>query len=246
MFPIRWNFPFRKKDGSISTIGAEIEGGGGGGGYTLPTASAETKGGIKVGSSLKMIGEKLEKGDYIGDAYPVSSYRPLFKPSSTSGKYVTAVTDLPIDFNRSISFTPIFGSTDYSISDVYLPLNSDNFEYYNTVNAQLISDLSLVTLYDGTSGATSIELETPITNYSALVVQGCYNSGGTSSDYDTSIIYVSPEINKPYWFGMKDRNDSYGGYLTFSDATHGSVGSSNRTFKVYGVPAANRSRSRRK
>lgn len=36
MFPIRWNKAFRKKDGSISTIGAEIDaaGGGGGGSFT--------------------------------------------------------------------------------------------------------------------------------------------------------------------------------------------------------------------
>lgn len=32
MFPIRWNKAFRKKDGSITTIGAEIDAGGGGGG----------------------------------------------------------------------------------------------------------------------------------------------------------------------------------------------------------------------
>ena len=33
MFPIPWNFPFRKKDGDITTIG-EMVGGGGGGSYT--------------------------------------------------------------------------------------------------------------------------------------------------------------------------------------------------------------------
>ena len=59
MFPIRWNKAFRKKDGTISTIGAEIEEGGGGDPYTLPTASAETKGGIKIGSGLTMTGEVL-------------------------------------------------------------------------------------------------------------------------------------------------------------------------------------------
>lgn len=58
MFPIRWNFPFRKQDGSLSTIGAEISGGGGGG-YTLPTASADTKGGVKIGDGLTMTGEVL-------------------------------------------------------------------------------------------------------------------------------------------------------------------------------------------
>lgn len=53
MFPIRWNFPFRKKDGSISTIGDEISaGGGGGGGYELPTATASRLGGVKIGSGI--------------------------------------------------------------------------------------------------------------------------------------------------------------------------------------------------
>ena len=59
MFPIPFNFPFRKKDGSMTTIGDEISAGGGGGGYTLPTASAETKGGIKIGAGLTMEGEVL-------------------------------------------------------------------------------------------------------------------------------------------------------------------------------------------
>lgn len=61
MFPLRWNFPFRKKDGSITTIGDAINSGGGGGGsYTLPTASADTKGGVKIGVGLTMDGEVLK------------------------------------------------------------------------------------------------------------------------------------------------------------------------------------------
>lgn len=56
MFPIRWNFPFRKKNGALSTIGAEIEGAGS---YNLPTASSEIKGGIKIGSGFAMEGEVL-------------------------------------------------------------------------------------------------------------------------------------------------------------------------------------------
>lgn len=64
MFPLRWDFPFRKKDGSLSTISAEIEGGGGGG-YTLPTASASTKGGIKIGEGLRMLGEFLNAEEQL-------------------------------------------------------------------------------------------------------------------------------------------------------------------------------------
>lgn len=58
MFPIPFNFPFIKKDGSRTTIGEAI-GAGGGGSYTLPTASGSTKGGVKIGSGLKMTGEML-------------------------------------------------------------------------------------------------------------------------------------------------------------------------------------------
>lgn len=59
MFPIPWNKLFRKKDGSITTLDDAISAGGGGEPYTLPTASASTKGGIKIGSGLTMNGEVL-------------------------------------------------------------------------------------------------------------------------------------------------------------------------------------------
>lgn len=59
MFPIPFNFPFRKKDGTITTMDDAISSGGGGEPYVLPTASAITKGGIKIGNRLTMNGEVL-------------------------------------------------------------------------------------------------------------------------------------------------------------------------------------------
>lgn len=56
MFPLPFDFPFRKKDGSLSTLGDEM----GGESYTLPTASANTKGGVKIGDGLTMDGEVLK------------------------------------------------------------------------------------------------------------------------------------------------------------------------------------------
>lgn len=53
MFPIPWNFPFRKKDGSLGKINDLSTS------YTLPTASSETKGGIKVGTGATMAGETM-------------------------------------------------------------------------------------------------------------------------------------------------------------------------------------------
>lgn len=75
MFPIRWNFPFRKKDGGLSTIGAEIESAGGS--YTLPTASAETKGGVKIGSGLAMEGEVLNNSNPTPYSLPTASAETL-------------------------------------------------------------------------------------------------------------------------------------------------------------------------
>lgn len=61
MFPLPFNIPFRKKDGTLSTLGDELNNGGGGGSsYTLPTASADVKGGVKIGEGLTMDGEVLK------------------------------------------------------------------------------------------------------------------------------------------------------------------------------------------
>ncbi len=89
MFPLRWNFPFRKKDGSISTIGAEIESGGGGGGYTLPTASAEIKGGVKIGSGLTMTGEVLSNNNPTPYSLPTASAETLGGVKIGTGLTVT-------------------------------------------------------------------------------------------------------------------------------------------------------------
>lgn len=75
MFPIRWNFPFRKKNGALSTIGAEIESAGSS--YTLPTASSETKGGVKIGSGLSMEGEVLNNSNPTPYSLPTASSETL-------------------------------------------------------------------------------------------------------------------------------------------------------------------------
>ena len=57
MFPLPWNRAYRKKDGSLSTIDEAIQDGGGQ--YELPTASSDTKGGVKIGNGLTMTGDVL-------------------------------------------------------------------------------------------------------------------------------------------------------------------------------------------
>lgn len=55
MFPLNWNIPFIKKNGVRSTLGKELAAST----YTLPTASAGVKGGVKIGNGLTMTGEVL-------------------------------------------------------------------------------------------------------------------------------------------------------------------------------------------
>lgn len=57
MFPLPWNKAYRKQDGSLTTLSQAIASGGSS--YELPTASSETKGGVKIGSGLLMTGEVL-------------------------------------------------------------------------------------------------------------------------------------------------------------------------------------------
>ena len=75
MFPLPFNFPFRKKDGSMTTIGDAISSGGGS--YTLPTASANTKGGVKIGAGLTMDGETLKNTNPTPFTLPVASDETL-------------------------------------------------------------------------------------------------------------------------------------------------------------------------
>lgn len=97
MFPIPFNFPFRKKDGSLSTIGDEI-GGGGGSSYTLPTASANTKGGVKIGTGLIMDGEVLKNTNPT----PATPYTLPVASADTLGG-VKVGTNLSIDENGVLS-----------------------------------------------------------------------------------------------------------------------------------------------
>lgn len=77
MFPIPFNFPFRKKDGSITTMDDAISSGGGGEPYVLPTASATTKGGVKVGAGLTMDGETLKNTNPTPFLLPIASAETL-------------------------------------------------------------------------------------------------------------------------------------------------------------------------
>ena len=264
MFPIPFNFPFRKNDGAITTIGDAISSGGGGG-YTLPTASASVKGGVKVGDGLTMDGEVLKT---TGGGYTLPTASASVKGGVKvgaglymDGEVMTAVNPDPNIYETLSPTRPIFkpaetsgkylagvimsainaaissanfDTTELNIDAVYLPEDYSNFEFYNYVTDGLISDLGLVLLGTNDGSGSTFTLSDTIDNYEAIVIQGLYNNTGTSG-YDTTMIYVDMNENAPYWFGVKDRNASYSGNITISGTT--ATLSANRRVKVYGVPA---------
>lgn len=280
MFPIPFNFPFRKKDGSISTIGNEIENGGSGGGgsaYVLPTASSDVKGGVKIGAGLTMDGEVLKNtnptpatpyvlpvasanalggvkigsgvsidengvisvsggsGDNMGVYGSLSTVRPVFKISETdSTKYAIAVTESAINTNTNVTFS----SSNYDFDEVYDPsLEFEAYEFYSYVNSTFLTDSDAVLLSDHKgANANSGTLSDSLANYDAVIIQGGYDSTGTSQ-YDTTMIYLNPILNTSYWFGVKDRNASYSSYIRFTDNTSFEVTSA-RKFQIYGISKA--------
>lgn len=105
MFPIPFNFPFINKDGSRTTIGEAIGNGGGGGSYTLPTASGSTKGGVKIGSGLKMTGEVLSVDEL-----------PAFT-SADAGKV------LAINAEGALEWATVSGANSFAIASSNVSIN---------------------------------------------------------------------------------------------------------------------------
>lgn len=88
MFPLNWNIPFIKKNGKRTTIGDALENAGSP--YTLPTASAEVKGGVKIGSGLVMTGDVLSlESSGGGTPYTDLATTPILLKSTSSALTLT-------------------------------------------------------------------------------------------------------------------------------------------------------------
>ena len=106
----------------------------------------------------------------------------------------------------------------------------------NIYGSSAIEGANLVLLGDfsQTGAASGNVLADAISNYSALLLQGIYQAQRTSG-YNTTMMYINPQLNTAYWAGMKDRNSSYDCRVTFTDDTHCSL-SGNRQVIIYGLP----------
>lgn len=111
-------------------------------------------------------------------------------------------------------------------------------EYWGNIygNTSLIESANIVLLADCGNGASSAVLLDSLENYSAVILQGVYNSN-RASGYNTSMLYAEPEIGngRTYWAGMKDRNSNHDTFVEFTDATHATI-TGKKMVMIYGVP----------
>ena len=154
MFPINFNFPFRKSNGELTTIGKMIENAGGGGGsYTLPTASAEVKGGVKIGEGLEMDGEVLKATG--GTPYELPTASAEIKGGVKIGSGLTMDGEV-----LKLGFSPTYGTS--------IPL----------INTDSDSDLKAYKMGDTVVLGGAITLTTPLATGERVQIA----NGGIPSD----------------------------------------------------------------
>lgn len=187
MFPIPFNFPFRKKDGSISTIGDEItNGGGGGSSYTLPTASAEVKGGVKVGSGLTIDGETLKNNNPTPYTLPTASAEVMGGVKVGSG--------LSIDENGVLSSSGGGGSAtkvyykDFAISAKTCTEIVASKLYYTTIDISHENGYSDFRV-DGYKPISIAPIDL-LTGYFYMVSPILWNSDNYKTKDDPQAIYI--------------------------------------------------------
>ena len=142
MFPIPFNFPFINKNGSRTTIGDAISAGGGGDPYALPTASADTKGGVKIGSGLTMTGDVLSNDNPTPYSLPTASADTLGGVKVGSGLSITDGV-LSASGGSGVSLTPLWENDGhYSESTYNITLSSSDYTYLICEGAMRSEDLT--------------------------------------------------------------------------------------------------------
>lgn len=100
-FPLNSNETYIKDTGERSTLGKELTSST----YTLPTASSEVKGGVKIGTGLTMTGEVLSVASTSGKLY---LHQLLFEHGSSSSTKIAVhlykTTNTPITKDDMYAF----------------------------------------------------------------------------------------------------------------------------------------------
>ena len=118
-FPLNDDMAYIENTGKRTTLGNKIGSGGGGEPYSLPTASDDTKGGVKIGNGLTMTGEVLSADAQV----PAHT-------SAEAGKVLTVNDDGELEWNESGGAGGVYvGTNDPSAS-----VGDDGDYYYKRRN----------------------------------------------------------------------------------------------------------------
>lgn len=182
MFAIPFNFPFRKSNGDMSTIGAEISAGGGGGGesYILPTASSTTKGGIKIGAGLSMDGETLNNDNPT----PATPYSLPTASAETLGG-VKVGDGLSINESGVLSATGGGGGS--SLSSSVRTLSSSDF-----TSNKFTATKKCYLIYNITDSQTSTRVYVKIQLNNVTIYKTASGDGGSTEFTDSRLHIIIP------------------------------------------------------
>lgn len=153
----------------------------------------------------------------------VTSNGTYTPPTGVDG-YNEVVVDVPSSGQMSENLLTYLSYLQYGIEYAGYIYDTSKIEECNLV---LLADTSQ------TSDA-SVTLLSSINNYSAIVLQGVYQSN-RKSQYNTTSLYTPVQLNHSYWAGMKDRNNTYTCLVTFTDDMHATL-SGNKQVLIYGMP----------
>lgn len=179
MFPIPFNFPFRKKDGSVTSIGAAIDAGGGS--YELPTASGNTKGGVKIGSRLTMTGEVLS-ADLQLPAHDIEDAGKVLAINNEGALVWITGGGVTLDTTNQKAIFGVIDNYEYSVNvnKIYVGEHIDGYEI--KTNPQSSSSDAQIDLYSIQYAQGEIKGSSFITTV--------HHTGGGYVDNNIQISYV--------------------------------------------------------
>ena len=200
-----------------------------------------------------------ENGEYnndnIGGYKPVTVNIPPYNTPEQVGLVVDsngdliAQTETTIDtngiydttYNNSIVVNVSGGGVDiqesyvkYSKYRLGYPVSEWQTNIYGNTNFINAMGAVLIGNFANGGAASGNVLSESLSHFTGIILQGIYNRQPTSV-YNTSMLHWDIELNVEYWAGMKDRNNSYTCYVTFTDSTHCNL-RGNRQVLIYGLP----------
>lgn len=151
MFPIPWNFPFRKKNGDVTTIGEIV---GGGGGSELPPHTIED-----AGKVLGVDEEGSLDWEIIGG---MKLYYKRFTDATGKSEIAGGLNRWKVQNISVEGYTPLFATCNDDFTGYWTMPTGIGYEY-SSGTPDRVPSLGILTTYSG----TTTSFASPITVYYA-------------------------------------------------------------------------------